>query len=39
VRFGARVDLLLPYEIVDHLPPIGSRVHAGTTRIGRVAPL
>jgi phosphatidylserine decarboxylase len=39
VRFGARVDLLLPYQIVDQLPPVGSHVLAGISRIGRVVPL
>lgn len=37
VRFGARVDLLLPYELVEQLPLVGSRVSAGVSRIGRVA--
>ena len=38
-RFGARVDLLLPYELVEQLPQVGGRVSAGVSRIGRVAPL
>lgn len=36
VRFGARVDLLLPYDILEQLPAVGSRVGAGITPIGRV---
>src|SRR5689334_16276179 len=39
VRFGARVDLLAPYDVVDQLPAIGSHVKAGVTRIGRIVPL
>ncbi len=39
VRFGARVDLLLPYQVVDELPAVGSHVQAGVSRIGRVVPL
>ncbi|KPV52194.1 phosphatidylserine decarboxylase [Kouleothrix aurantiaca] len=35
-RFGARVDLLLPYDIAEQLPAIGSQVGAGMTRIGHV---
>jgi len=39
VRFGARVDLLVPYDVVDQLPAIGSHVKAGVTQIGRIVPL
>ncbi|HEX9371941.1 MAG TPA: phosphatidylserine decarboxylase [Roseiflexaceae bacterium] len=39
VRFGARVDLLLPRDAAEQLPTVGSHIYAGTTRIGRVAPL
>jgi len=39
VRLGARVDLLLPYQVVDQLPAIGSHVTAGVTKVGRVVPL
>ena len=35
-RFGARVDLLLPYDIAEQLPAIGSQVGAGMTRIGHL---
>ena len=34
VRFGARVDLILPYAEVQQLPNVGDRLLAGTTRIG-----
>jgi len=39
LRFGARVDLLLPRDVVEHLPAAGSRLYAGATRVGRIAPL
>jgi phosphatidylserine decarboxylase len=39
VRFGARVDLLLPRDVVGQLPTTGSRMYAGLTRVGRIAPL
>jgi phosphatidylserine decarboxylase len=39
VRFGARVDLILPRDAVEQLPAVGRRLHAGVTRIGRVVPL
>ena len=38
-RFGARVDLLAPYDVVDQLPAIGEHVKAGVTRVGRIVPL
>jgi phosphatidylserine decarboxylase len=38
-RFGARVDLVLPRDVVAGLPAAGARVYAGATRIGRVVPL
>jgi phosphatidylserine decarboxylase len=38
-RFGARVDLLVPRDVVLGLPPAGERVRAGATRLGRVVPL
>lgn len=38
-RFGARVDLLLPCDLAEQLPPIGSRVLGGLTPIGQLAPL
>ena len=39
VRFGARVDLLLPRDAVEGLPSVDDRLRAGTTRIGQVVPL
>lgn len=36
-RFGARADLLLPYELIQQLPPVGARVSAGLSPIGRIA--
>jgi phosphatidylserine decarboxylase len=39
VRFGARVDLLVPRDVVVDLPAVGSRLHAGVTRVGRVVPM
>lgn len=39
MRFGARVDLLLPRDVVEGLPLAGSHLHAGATRVGRIAPL
>lgn len=38
-RFGARVDLLVPRDVVAELPQIDSQLRAGVTRIGRVVPL
>jgi phosphatidylserine decarboxylase len=38
-RFGARMDLLLPRDMVDALPPVGSHLRAGVTPIGRIMPL
>lgn len=39
VRFGARVDLLLPRDVVAELPTPGTRLRGGVSRIGRVVPL
>lgn len=39
VRFGARVDLLLPRDIVEGLPPVGAQLAAGVSPLGRVVPL
>jgi phosphatidylserine decarboxylase len=39
VRFGARVDVLVPRDIVASLPAVGTHLRAGTTRMGRVVPL
>lgn len=39
VRFGARVDLLLPRDVVTGLPAPGTRLRGGLSRIGRVVPL
>lgn len=39
VRFGARVDLLVPRDAVEGLPPVGERLRAGVTAIGQVVPL
>src|SRR5689334_7608949 len=39
IRFGARVDLLLPRDIIENLPGAGARMYAGTTRAGRIVPL
>lgn len=36
VRFGARVDLLLPCDEVRGLPAVGDRLRAGVSRIGRL---
>lgn len=36
IRFGARVNLLLPADILDSLPVQGDRLCAGVTRIGRL---
>lgn len=33
IRFGARVDLLLPYDEIDDLPAIGEHLRAGVSRI------
>ena len=38
-RFGARVDLLLPRDVIDQLPPLGSRLYAGVTQAGRIVPM
>lgn len=35
-RFGARVDMLLPYQLVDQLPAVGAQVRAGITPIGQI---
>lgn len=35
-RFGARVDLMLPYDVVKQLPQIGSHVQAGISPIGQI---
>lgn len=34
-RFGAKVELLLPYAEIEELPQVGARLQAGITRIGR----
>lgn len=39
VRFGVRVDLLLPRDAAEGLPSVGDRVRAGTTRVGQIIPL
>jgi phosphatidylserine decarboxylase len=39
IRFGARVDLLLPRDVVEDLPAVGGRLQAGVTRVGRIVPL
>jgi phosphatidylserine decarboxylase len=39
VRFGARVDLLLPRDIAEQLPTQGDRLYAGVTQVGRIVPL
>ncbi len=39
VRFGSRVELLLPRDAVEDLPAIGEHVRAGTSRIGVIVPL
>jgi phosphatidylserine decarboxylase len=36
VRFGSRVDLLLPRDAAQDLPEIGERVQGGASRIGHV---
>jgi phosphatidylserine decarboxylase len=38
-RFGARVDLLMPRDIVEQLPALGDRLYAGVTQVGRIVPL
>jgi phosphatidylserine decarboxylase len=38
VRFGARVDMLLPRDVVEQLPAMGSRLYAGVTRVARIVP-
>jgi phosphatidylserine decarboxylase len=35
-RFGARVDLLLPRDVVEQLPALGERLYAGVTQVGRI---
>jgi phosphatidylserine decarboxylase len=37
VRFGSRVDLLLPRDATQQLPELGERLQGGATRIGYVA--
>ncbi len=39
VRFGARVDLLLPRDVIEGIPGSGARLRAGATRIGQLVPL
>lgn len=39
LRFGARVDLLLPADVVESLPAVGDTLRAGTTQVGRLAAL
>jgi phosphatidylserine decarboxylase len=39
VRFGARVDLVLPRDVVDQLPVLGDRLYAGVTQVGRIVPM
>lgn len=36
IRFGARVDLLLPYDELDEFPAVGEHLRAGVTRIGHL---
>ena len=36
IRFGARVDLLLPYDELDDFPEIGQHLRAGVSRIGHL---
>jgi len=36
MRFGGRVDLMLPCDEVSHLPAIGEHLRAGVSRIGSV---
>lgn len=38
-RFGARVDLILPADVVESLPAVGDILRAGTSRVGCVAPV
>lgn len=38
-RFGSQVDLLLPRDIAEGLPPLGGRLCAGVTRVAHVVPL
>jgi phosphatidylserine decarboxylase len=38
-RFGARVSLLIPRDILADWPTIGEPVRAGVTRVGSVVPL
>ncbi|MBC8159608.1 MAG: phosphatidylserine decarboxylase [Roseiflexaceae bacterium] len=37
LRFGARVDLIIPADVVAVLPNVGTMLRAGTSRIGRLA--
>lgn len=39
VRLGAQVELMVPRDIVEGLPAIGSQLRAGVTAIGRAVPL
>lgn len=34
LRFGAHVDLVLPADVMEALPPVGATLRAGKTRIG-----
>ncbi len=36
IRFGARVDLLLPYDELGDFPAVGEHLRAGVSRIGRL---
>ncbi|HEU4326089.1 MAG TPA: phosphatidylserine decarboxylase [Roseiflexaceae bacterium] len=36
MRFGGRVDLVLPCDEVAHLPAVGEHLRAGVSRIGRI---
>jgi phosphatidylserine decarboxylase len=39
VRLGARVELLLPRDVVAELPLVGTRLRAGVSPVGRVVPV
>ncbi|HWQ14005.1 MAG TPA: phosphatidylserine decarboxylase [Roseiflexaceae bacterium] len=39
VRFGARVELLVPRDVIEWLPAPGDRLRAGVSTVGRMAPL
>lgn len=39
IRFGARVELILPRDLVQELPERGQYLQAGLTRIGQITPL